>query len=137
MIGEHTATCRYKTGLEDADIEILMTVQIERPTDPCGDVEIEMRFEPFLSEELEDELYQRLRNGVHGGYTVSNVPALPNRILAVRILELRVSPSPQNNYDVDKVNLGYLLEVTINGIVATLLRSMENFQTGKETYFEG
>ena len=32
------------------------------------------------------------------------------------------------------VAFGYLLEVTISGIVETLMRSMENLRTGKEPY---
>jgi hypothetical protein len=138
MIGEQTATCRYKTGLQDADIEIQMTVQVERPPELYSDVEIEMRFEPIFPEELEDALYQHLRNGVHGGYALSNVPVIPNTTLAVRILDLRVSPSPQSIQNAnDKINLCYLLEMTIRGIVNTLLRSMENLRTGTETYSEG
>jgi hypothetical protein len=127
MIGEQTATCRYKaTGLQDADIEIQMSVQIETAADdPYGDVTIEMRFEPIFPEELEDEFYQRLRNGVHGGVSLSGVPLSPNNI-TVRILELRVSPSPQGIQDPnDKINMGYLLEVTISGIVETLRRNLE------------
>jgi hypothetical protein len=137
MIVEQTAICRYKTtGQQEADVEIQMTVQLERPTDPYdGGVEIHHLFEPIFPEELDDEFFQRLNNGVHRGYAHSNIPYLPNTILAVKILELRVSPSPQSIQDSnDKVNLGYLLEVTVSGIVDTLCRSLENLRTGEETH---
>ncbi len=138
MIGEQTTICRYKsTGQQDTAVEIQMTVQLERrPADPNdGSVEIWKVFEPSFPEELLDEFYQRLNNGVHGGYAASNVPYLPHTILAVKIFDIRVSPLPQSFQDAnDKVNLGYLLEVTVSGIVDTLCRSLENIHTGEEIY---
>ena len=136
MIGEQTTKHIY-TGLQNADIEIQMTVQIETPAaDPYGDVTIEMNFEPIFPEELSDELGQRLRNGVHGGVALSGVPLSPNSIV-VRILELSVSPSPQNLQDTNaRINLGYLLEVTVGAVVESLRRNMENLRTGKETYYK-
>ena len=138
MIGEQTTICHYKLpGLKNADIEIQMTVQMERPTELYGDVSIEMLFEPIFPEDLEDEFHQRLRNGAHGGLALSAVPLLPNTIVAVRILDLRVSSLPQNIWGAEyKLNMGYLLEVTISGIVETLHRCLENLRTGKEAYFE-
>jgi len=136
MISEQNVTCRYKTELQD-DIEIQMRVQVERPSSDGSDVAIELNYERIFPEELEDQLHQRLYNGVHGGYSVSNVPYLPNTMLVVRVLELKVMPLPQNIKDIkEKINLGYLLEVTISGIVEVLLRSIENLRTGKETYYE-
>jgi hypothetical protein len=138
MIGEQTTICRYKAiGLQEADIEIQMTVQMERPVSLYGDVYTELLFEPIFPEDLQDEFRQRLYNGVHGGLALSPVLHLPNTIVAVKILELRVLPSPQSIRDTeDKTNMGYLLEVTISGIVETLHRSLENLRTGKETYLE-
>ena len=135
MIGEQTTKHSY-TGLQNPDIEIQMTIQIETPADPYADVSIEMNFEPIFPEKLSDEFSQRLRNGVHGGVALSGVPLSPNNIV-VRILELSVSPSPQNLQDTNaSINLGYLLEVTISGVVESLRRNMENLRTGKETYYE-
>lgn len=136
MIGEQTTKHRY-TGLQNGDIEIQMRVQVERLPYDYSDVTIELNYERIFPEELEDQLHQRLYNGVHGGYAVSSVPYLPNTTLVVRVLELKVIPLPQNIKDIkDKINLGYLLEVTISGVVETLLRNMENLRTGKETYYE-
>jgi hypothetical protein len=136
MISEQNVTCRYKIELQ-GDIEIQMRVQLERPSKAYGDVLIELNYERIFPEELEDQLHQRLYNGVHGGYALSGIPYLPNTILVVRVLELKVMPLPQNIKDIkDKINLGYLLEVTISGVVESLLRNMENLRTGKETYYK-
>ena len=140
MIGKQIVVYQYKTEDQQAvDLEIQMTILLQIPDDdPYGDVGIEMNFEPIFPEELEDEFYQRLRNGVHGGIALSNVPILPPDNLVVSILELKLSPSLQS-MDAQKYknNLGYLLEVTVSGIVETLLRSSENLRTGKEIYYEG
>lgn len=133
MIGEQYTKHSY-TALEHADIEIQMRVQIEIPGDGYGDVSIEMNFEPTFFENLSDELSQRLRNGVHGGLSLSGFSLLPDSIL-VRILELSVSPSPQNFQGLnDRVKLGYLLEVTVSGVVESLLRNMQHLSTGEESY---
>lgn len=136
MIGEQMVICHYKTDLQ-GDIEIQMKVQLERPPTDHSDVEIGLDYARIFPEEIEDQLHQRLYNGVHGGYAVSGVPYLPDTMLVVRVLELKVTPLPQNTQDIkDRINLGYLLEVTISSVVETLLRNMENLRTGKETYFE-
>ncbi len=140
MIAKQTVVYQYKAKNQQmVDMEIQMTILLKIPDDdPYSDVGIEMNFEPIFPEELEDEFYQRLRNGVHGGIALSNVPILPPDNLVVRILELRLSP-PLQSVDAQKYknNLGYLLEVTVSGIVETLLRSSENLRTGKEIYYEG
>ncbi len=135
MISEQRVTSHYKTELQ-GDIEIQMIVQIETPADPYADVSIELNYERIFPEELEDQLHQRLYNGVHGGVSLSGVSLSPNSIV-VRILELSVSPLPQNIQDTDtRINLGYLLEVTVCGVVESLWRNMENLRTGKESYYE-
>ena len=141
MIGEQTVTCRYKaTGAQEADIEIQMTVSVERRAGPlAASVEIGHRYdESQFAEETEEEFFQRLdslNNGVHGGYGNSNVPYLPDTVLTVMILHLKVSASPQTTRGLyPDANLGYMLEMTISGIVETLLRSMENLRTGKQIY---
>ncbi len=140
MICKQTVAYQYRAGNEQTvDIEIKMTILLQIPDDdPYGDVGIEMNFDPIFPEELEDEFYQRLRNGVHGGIALSNVPILPPDNMVVKILELKVSPSLQS-IDAQKYkrNLGYLLEATVSGIVETLLRSSENLRTGNEIYYEG
>jgi hypothetical protein len=120
---------------QEADIEIQMTVQLHIPdSDPYGAVAFEPHFEPFFPDDLADELYQRLRNGMHGGISLSG-GYLEHDSMAVRILDLKVSPSPQTIRDLyPDADLGYMPEMTISGIVETLLQSMENLRTGKEIY---
>ena len=92
-----------------------MKVQIKSPADPYADVSIEPRFGPVFPEELQDEFQQRLNNGVNRGISLSSVSLLPDSIV-VRILELKMSSSPQSIlYARDRINLGYLLEITISG----------------------
>lgn len=137
MIGKQTTICRYKVNeMQSDDIEIQMTVEIRTPAnDPFGHVSIFMLFDSIFSEQLEDHFYQRLRNGVHAGVSLSGVHISPSTI-EVRVLELTMSPSFDEMTEENKVGLGYLLEATICGIVETLRRSLEKLKTGRETYFE-
>ncbi len=136
ITAEQTVICRYTSNSDLAsDIEIQMTVEMETSAAMYGSVEIDPRFDPIFPEGLEDEFYRRLRNGIHEGIGLANVPLMPNSVI-VRIVELRVSPEPQKLLNAeDKINLGYLIEETISGMVVTLRRSLENLQTGKETSF--
>lgn len=138
MIADQRLTCHYQS--ETLDVEIQMTVRVSRPKELYASVQIAHDYEPILPDHLFDEwleLFGRMNNGVNGGYALSNVPYIPDTILSVHILELKVSPAPENIISEDKINLGYLLEVTVSGVVETLLRGMENLITGKEIYFAG
>jgi hypothetical protein len=135
IVGEQTTICRYKIDGENTDLEIQMTVQLERRPEPYADVEIWRAVGDVFPEEIGDALYQRMNNGVHGGYGRAHVPYIPDTELYVKIVDLKVTPMPQTIQDVtERCNLGYLLEMTMSGIVQTLLRSIENIRTGKETY---
>jgi len=135
MIGEQYTRHNY-IGLKSTDIVIQMNIQIEVPGDPYAAVSIEMNLESTFPENLSDEVGQRLRNGVHGGLSLSGFALLRDSIV-VRILELSVSPSPQNFQELnDRVKLGYLLEVTVSGVVESLLRNMQHLSTGEESYHE-
>ncbi|MAS32578.1 MAG: hypothetical protein CL610_01140 [Anaerolineaceae bacterium] len=139
MLAEQTVTCRYKAnGQLETAVEIQMTIQLERRPDDYGGVEIWKDFDPSIDDLPEDiflKILDRFNNGVHGGYGTSNVPYIPDTILAVKISDIKVSPSFESfPLAYDKGDLGYMLEVTVSGIVNTLCRSLENLRTGQEIY---
>jgi hypothetical protein len=138
MIAEQTILCRYNATEQEANgIEIQMRVFLRTPSeDPYPSVTIAHLYDPIFPEAIQDECFQRLNNGVNAGIWLSSIPVSPYSV-DVAIVELTISPSPQTLMDRKaNINLGYLLEVTISGIVEILRRNLENLRSGAETYLE-
>jgi hypothetical protein len=140
MFGKQAMIFSQKTKSQQdivIEIRLAITLTVLDDEEPDGTIAIDMAFEPFFPEIIEDKLYQRLRNGVHGGIALSNSLRLPPYNILLRITELSISPSIEEiNAITSEINLGYLLEISVSGVVETLLRGAENLRTGKQLYYD-
>ncbi len=135
MKSEQCITCRFEADHLNA-VDIQMRIRVELYTDSIRGVTTILEYERIFSGEIEDQIHQRLYNGVYSGFAHSGVQYLPNTVLAVTVLELLVTPLPQSTTDSFNVaSLGYKLEVIISDLVDSSIRGLENIRSGAESYY--
>ena len=120
MVAEQTNSNRYWPAAPSSPWEIELTLRLRVPEEEGTDIGINHRFSLAVPSRWEEEIYDRLNNGVHGGLASVEAP-LPHGGIGVDITHLLISPAlTADSAAADIGRLGDTLEALAAATVAAL-----------------
>ena len=120
MIVEHTASHRFRFAALNADVQIAITVRFASPGKPGVNVAIDLAFEAFLDDHLQEVFDQFLSQAIHEGLTAIGQPIAAQEI-QIDVPMLTITPMSAIVQDGKLVGeIVRIVEFMLSSIVATL-----------------